>query len=480
MRCLSFLLTAMVAAPIYSAVEVYPGPAGDDTHKSVRYTVEVSDGKAWRNSHTYGHEQKALLHGWHEGKMASVNFTTFGTSDAVSVRITNLGGPITDLQISPKSKRIVPVIDGNQATFPAKTNHKLWIIVNGDDANPLFIFADAPKPPVPKGATYFGPGVRTIEKFKAVSHQVIYLDGGAWVRGNIDVHGTTGVKIMGPGILSGDLWDADAIQGLQFDETMTYAMITGDWQGNDASVEGITILDSPTFNFWSGATRAYGVKLLSPWHWSTDGFQAVAEIDQVFAFVGDNVFTTMYAGAQGRDMSITNSFAGTANNAVFVGGFWGNDPGNAYSSLADNIDIRTYADDPLMPEIVQIWVDNDNSALGFHNQTYANIRIEGNLKQRMLDVKNMVYPWPGQRSYDPPLGNSSNIVFKNISLEGTQPARSQILGLDAHNGFRNVTFENLTMAGTPVTSENFREYFDVNDYVWGLRFTKSPDGSRRR
>jgi hypothetical protein len=115
-------------------------------------------------------------------------------------------------------------------------------------------------------------------------------------------------------------------------------------------------------------------------------------------------------------------------------------------------------------------VNNANSTQGYSNQTYQNIRIEGNLSQPMAQLKNMTYPWGGANAYNPALGNSSNLLFKNISLSGTQAARSEIKGIDVNNGFHNVTFDNLTMGGTVVTPANASNYFDVNSYVSGLNF----------
>ena len=88
---------------------------------------------------------------------------------------------------------------------------------------------------------------------------MIYLDGGAWVRGNIDVRGTRNVRIIGPGVLSGDLWSGENVgsSALPFAEFTNYAMITGDFAGNGASVNGITIVDSPGYNFFGGATHVY-------------------------------------------------------------------------------------------------------------------------------------------------------------------------------------------------------------------------------
>ena len=55
--------------------------------------------------------------------------------------------------------------------------------------------------------------------------------------------------------------------------------------------------------------------------------------------------------------------------------------------------------------------------------------------------------------------------------EGDPLYNYEIKGWDVNNGFHNVTFDNLTIAGTLVTPANSSNYFDVNSYVWGLNFT---------
>ena len=471
-----------IAATI-PVIEVYSSP-GVNTYQSDLYSVEVLDGAVWRPSYTYKYSRLSKVN-WHWNTNPSVNFTTFGTDGTTQVRITRLAGSISSVEISPKSKNINATIQNNQATFTLNPNNKTWITVNGNDANPLFVFADELKPAIPAGATYFGPGIQDISSttsnhYKASSNEIIYIDGGAFVRGNIDVTGTTNVQIMGPGILSGDLWTAEVVQSLPtFAEKQAYFMIRGDWNGrNMASVKGITILNSPFYNFWNIA-NVYSAKVISPWYYSVDGFQAVNHVDQSFAFVGDNVFFPIWAGIGGDNVTVTNSFVGNTNNSVICGGFWGNPASNNYTSLIDNVDIKTYGNPPgwgqPTPGVFQIWVDNTDSTKGYSNQTYQNIRIEGNLSQPMAQLKNMLYPWGGPNVFDPPLGNSYNLTFKNISLSGTQGARSEIKGWDANNGFHNILFDNLMINGTQVTETNAPNYLDVNSYVSGMVITAPPD-----
>ena len=466
-----------------TTVEVYPGP-GVNTYQSSLYTVEVFDGAAWVSPYVYQFSRKSVTF-WRTGGFPTVSFATFGTTGAVDVRVGKIAGAIASVDVGPHSRNIPVAYSGGRAILTLNPNDKAWITIDGDDANPLFVFADAPKPAVPAGATYFGPGVRDIapaagNHYKPSSNEVIYLDGGAWVRGNIDVRGTSNVQVMGPGVLSGELWTGETIAGGTFDDFLNYAMFRGDfYPGNGARVQGITIVDSPGYNFFGGATNVNGVKILSPWFYSTDGFQGVSHVDRVFCFNGDNVFTPGWAGVQNDNMTYTRSFVATTENAVFAGGYWGNAANNIYTSLADDIDIRSYVSDaggpPLLAAAFQVWMDNTDSTKGYRNQTYQNIRIEaGQLTVPVLSVKNVVYPWGGPTAVSPPLGNGYNLVFKNISVTGTQKHLSEIKGWDANNGLHNVYLDNFRFNGELVTQDNLGKYFDVNGYVWGLSYSASP------
>jgi len=472
--CVAAFLCAAVAA---ATVEIYPGLAGG-AYQSTLYQVEVFNGVSWIPAYVYGFSRLSVTY-WHTGTQPSVNFLTFGTTGQVSVRVTKTGGSITSIDVSPHSKKIPVQLVAGQAVLTLNQLNKVWITINGDDANPLFIFADPPKPPVPVGATYVGPGVQTIPQngghYQPHNGEIIYLDGGAFVRGNLDVTGTHGVQLMGPGVLSGDLWTSESISAYPFDIWVKFAMITGDWFGGDAAtVSGVTILASPAYNFFGGANTVSNVKVLSPWFYSTDGFQGVSHVDHSFIFNGDNAFAPGAAGVQNDNVTITSCFGGTTENSVFTGGYYGFEAKKGYTALVDDIDVKTYLSDsggpPLLASVFQVYVDNSDPNAGYSNQTYQNVRIEGNVATPLLELKNTVYPWGGLYAVNPPLGNSSNFVFRNISLEGTQKYLSQIKGWDANNGFHRVVLENVSFNGTVVTPSNVGSYFDINSYVWGLRF----------
>ena len=478
----SLVVVSLSATAHAASIEVYPGP-GVNTYRSSRYTVEVSDGSSWVPAYVYGYKRRSVTY-WHPSDTAStflypsVNFLTFGTTGQVDVRVTRISGPITSIDVSPHSKNIPVQLTGGKAVLTLKPLNKVWITINGDDANPLFIFADPPKPAVPAGATYAGPGIYRIPgdaHYHPKNGEIIYLDGGAFIQGNLDVTGTRNVQLMGPGVLSGDIWASEGLLGLPFDQWIKFAMITGDWFGGDAAtVSGVTILASPGYNFFGGAHTVSNVKVLSPWFYATDGFQGVSHVDHSFIFNGDNAFAPGAAGVQNDNVTITSCFGGTTENSVFSGGYYGFEAKKGYTALVDDVDIKTYLSDaggpPLLASVFQVYVDNNDPNAGYSNQTYQNIRVEGNVLTPLLELKNTVYPWGGPYAVNPPLGNSYNFVFKNISLEGTQKYRSEIKGWDGSNGFHNVVLQNVTINGTTVNQSDVANYFDINNYVWGLSF----------
>ena len=487
---LALFFAALAPRAASATVEVYPGP-GADTYRSTLYTVDVStDGTNWTPAYVYQFRRKSVTFWW-TGASPSVSFVTIGTDEPIQVRVSKIGGPITGVDASPKSKPISGgKVKNGVASAPLSPGDKYWLTINGDDANPLFIFVDQPKPVIPAGATYFGPGIQEIapsagNHYKAKSGETIYLDGGAWVRGNIDVRGTNGVHVMGPGILSGDLWSGEK-QGagvLPFDQFLNYVMITGDFYGGDhALVEGITIVDAPGYNFFGGAERVSGIKILSPWFYSTDAFQGISHVDHAFVFNGDNIFAPGWAGVAGVSVTFTSCFVATTENSVFAGGYWGNAPSDKFTSLADDMDIRTYNGDfgypPIMASVFQIWVDNSDSTKGYRNQIYRNIRIEGgptgHFTAPILELKNYVYPWGGPTAVKPPLGNSYSIVFQDITVTGSEKDRNQLQGWDANNGWHGVVLDNWVDNGQVVSSSNLSRYFDVNAFVWDLSY-KAPE-----
>jgi hypothetical protein len=141
--------------------------------------------------------------------------------------------------VSPTALRIPVKRSGTRATFSLKGPHMLVIQATG--TQPLFLYVTPPETAVPaKGApdtVYFGPGIHEAGVIRPTSGQTVYLAAGALVRGRIDASGTTGVRVLGRGIL-----DAGSATS-RVDRTM--AILFTD--SSDITVEGIGVRNA---QFW--------------------------------------------------------------------------------------------------------------------------------------------------------------------------------------------------------------------------------------
>ncbi len=70
-------------------------------------------------------------------------------------------------------------------------------------------------------------------------------------------------------------------------------------------------------------------------------------------------------------------------------------------------------------------------------------------------------------------GDVSGVLFQNISIAAPSVlGEPQVLWGQSDARIRNLTFENMTVAGKPVRDA---EFFKTNDFVHGLNFTTNPD-----
>jgi hypothetical protein len=329
-------------------LEVYPG-LSNNLYRSPLYTVEVWNGEDWLDSYTY-YASRTSVTNWHKDRNPSVSFTTFGTTTEIYIRLRGLQNNIRSVQISPKAKNIDVQISDGMAHFKLSKLDKVWVIINNNDSNPLFICADPPKPEIPSDAVYFGPGVHEIgQLYRPKNDQTIYLDGGAWVMGNFDIRGINNIKIIGPGVLSGELWRGETLGNMTFEKSKEYFMILGDYgaQNTGNLLEGVTIVNTPGYCTFGGLNVIRNVKLLSPWFWSIDGFYVMPDrmtrqglVEDCLAFIGDDVFfprDNVFG-----DITIRNCLVGTTNNNVFCMSYWPQSLAYDYYTRVENIDIKTY------------------------------------------------------------------------------------------------------------------------------------------
>jgi hypothetical protein len=188
-----FLLSSPVAA--HADVITYPAPQGEPL--SPDYTLEVS-------GHPVPVHPIKTQH--RDGKYSAAYFDFSGPA-TVKIK-TSL--PLGKLAILPAKYNIKPTVENGQVTFTTDKPFNISFEPTGADS-PLLLFSNPiekvpPKPGDPN-VIYFGPGSHNSDTglIKLTSNQTLYIAGGAVVHAGIDASGDN-IRIMGRGILDGSDW----------------------------------------------------------------------------------------------------------------------------------------------------------------------------------------------------------------------------------------------------------------------------------
>jgi polygalacturonase len=182
---------------------IYPAPPGLVT--SPDFIVKVNDLPVWVEK--IGSSLQTPAYSLYGGiEMEYLNVVNFSCSGPLAVTIT-ASSAIDSYLIRPKSRGIEGKVNGRDLSFTIPGPQKLYIEINGLPhlaifANPLEV---NPPGPEDKGVIYFGPGTHSPGQITLRNDQIIYIAGGAIVNSNIRGKGLHHVKIMGRGILQGNV-----------------------------------------------------------------------------------------------------------------------------------------------------------------------------------------------------------------------------------------------------------------------------------
>lgn len=180
---------------------------------------------------------------WGPSALVKFNYVNFGISSTTDVKINFKGGnlSLSNVSVGPFSKnKDFSIIDLSSILITDVNPYdKLAVEINFDTSNPMFVFANPIKTPIPTpyvvpsisqdyaggpgDTVYFGPGFYELSAFGnrnagipadngtasalpvwtfvVQDDQTIYLDAGAYVRGNFDHFNASGVKFIGPGTI---------------------------------------------------------------------------------------------------------------------------------------------------------------------------------------------------------------------------------------------------------------------------------------
>lgn len=478
MRMTTWRIT-LLAAVLTSALQAgeptsfCPGP--DECYRSRLYEVRSTTGEpAFVYHHENGWKRVPEKDGrtWpYEAMSADNHWVSLSATGEVHLTVRAVGIEATRVELLPQRP-------GNTATVAAdgSVHVRLTLVdehpgyyfvrINGahGDKHPLFIFADPPETDVPAK----GPGAHDIGPHDAVKGgETVYLAPGAVVRGTITARGAN-VRVCGRGILSGELLQEEWIRHKRGfvarpKDARAWGIAPMVW--NDAwlgstTVEGVTIIDAPSYNLaLTGQFAVRNVKLLS-WNYSTDGVGGTGGpglVEDCFFKVNDDVFTLYWPGRTLRNLVIWKQM----NQAVFQLGY-------GYPLTVKNILVEKV-------EIIRDETETQNGHRGiivlcaskgcaFSNVRFRDVKVYGDtLNLLAIDNIDQDTPWSAN------VGNVTlreiDLALEGVTVTGTergrwwgpfidregQPMRSRLRTADP--GRIRVRFEDVSINDRRIESE---------------------------
>lgn len=460
------------------AIAFCPGP--DERYRSSRYDVQSADGvsafvyhspNAWTNIPAKDGST------WPLPVMSAGNHWVGLSADSeVSLTIWLLGIEATRAELLPArpGNAVRVLADGSvrvRLTLSGDWPGYYFVRINGDygDKHPLFIFADPPETDVPTrgpGVHFFEAGIHDIGPHYAIrSGETVYLAPGAVVRGTLTARGSN-IRICGRGVLSGELLQGEWIRhkrGLVDTPKDARAwgiapMVWNDaWQGS-TSVEGITIIDAPSYNLaLTAKLTVRNVKILS-WNYSTDGVSGgPGLVEHCFFKVNDDVFTLYQSNRTLRNLVIWKQM----NQAVFQLGY--GYPQSVSNILVEKIDIirdETETQNGHRGIIVL----SASKGCAFSNVLFQEITVHGDtLNLLAIDNLDQDTPW-AQKIRNASL-REIQLTLRRVTVSGTergqwwtpfmdrrgQPMRSRLRTADS--GRIEVLFDDVSINGVRLRSE---------------------------
>jgi len=235
-----------------------------------------------------------------------ITYFDFEGTVTVTIQVPNID--IEEIQISPLSYGITPVVDvsNHQVTFDINEADTYTVTFNNSPVRAIHVFANPIETDLPdfndENVIYIGPGEWDIETIDLKSNQTLYIAGGAVIHGVVQANHASNVKVMGRGIIDGSFFDG--------------------WKGQVAYIplkfdncDQITIQDILVLNSNAWVCQAYestngiidGLKIISP-RPNGDGIT----LQSCKNYMVSNCFVRSW-----DDSLVVKNFASSSNNITF-------------------------------------------------------------------------------------------------------------------------------------------------------------------
>lgn len=442
--CIAAAISMGIALPsrAQDRLVTYPAPEGAEMKND--FTVRVrQDGGGWKTVDTYAVKVDRVDNGAHNVELASMAYFDFSGEVEVEVAANEV---IETARVRPLSYGISPQVDGRTLTFRLDCPRNLSVEVNGDIFHNLHLFAnpiDANRPAKARSGgnlIYFGPGLHRLpgDTLDVPAGHTVYVAGGAVVRGCIRAVDTRDVKILGRGIVHPE----GRGEGVRVARS------------RNVEIEGLITTQCPTGE--SDSVRIRNVKTISSYGWG-DGLNVFASsnvlFDGVFCRNSDDC-TTVYAtrlGHKGGCSNITmrnSTLWADVAHPIMIG--LHGDSGK-YEILENlnyvNIDILDHSEMQLDYQGCMAINAGDNNLV--RNVRFENIRVEDFRRGQLFHL----HVCFNKKYCTAPGRGIENVLFKDITYNGTNAEPSLITGYDRDRMVRNVRFKNLRINGTVISDD---------------------------
>ena len=475
---MAILILADIKYSLAGELGVYP-PLPDNQYRSDIYEVTVSQAGESRSSYVY----KSVRNVDNAQAKSTVfttdanHWTSFSFSGVVTVQVKLRDGTaINSAVIRPLSKNINAEVRNNTVSFTLTNPANVYVEVDGKPRDALFVFANPVESNIPVSSTsnviYFGPGITDLgnEPLSIHEGQTVYLAGGAYVKGRLQIAGQAegkAVTIRGRGVLSGI--DIPGTKGL-FSQFMIGA-------ASNLYVEGITIVDSHGISLLARrCLTAENVKILA-WLGQTDGIAGGKQslVKDCFLKVNDDCLHFHQTGTK-----LLNNVIWRQNSGSALQMGW-NVTQDVNGELCDGLDI--IGDDMGRTHWAKDWGNADVVALidihkhaSYKNIVIQNVRHEKKAYQ-LFGVRTMLVPEDKfHDSYRDGRGSVEGMIIRNVTATEKPLHPSIFDGNGREPGtITDVTFENLQIGGNAVTTANATNYVVHRGKTSGFRFTSSAN-----
>jgi hypothetical protein len=458
-------------------LRVYPVPAGllyaahDDD-----FTVRVRQpGGPWRDLYEYRVQVDT-------DTRQNASMVYFDFSGVVELEVLKNNGRFDDVAVAPLSSAVKVTRSGPLLRMTLDRPERFSLQFDDDRLHNLHVIAGDLPAPAPTGANVrrFGPGLHLPpgggDVFPVHSGDRIHLDGGAVLKGSFALDGVSDVRISGRGML----WDPGRAIDLEKADNVEIAdlIVVNSDRKDAARVMNIRNSSHVAVHDVTGFTSGKwsdGINISTSRHVLVERSYLRVSDDAVVVYaVADCPLCRQRAARTGvadvdppgdtfdvtvRDMRIWADVA----HALYIGHFGDNaKPRTIRDVTFENIDIANLDEDDPDWEGAMAIFSGDSTAI--RDITFSDIRVDRIEEGKLIHIvagNNARYNKAPGRGID-------GVVLRNVRYTGAgMPGRSVIAGLSAGTSVRNVTIENLRIAGRRVDTAAAAD-IEVGPFVEGL------------